>query len=325
MPNQNYLGHMERWLKHDKYRHLSECPDGFVDPWNVFRSEPSTRNVTDPRTEEFVRDLARQYTPLFRSTRINIGYDEPWEFAKGASKEIAKRIGADTLFYNSIHAVNEICKQLGKKSYMWADIALKYPEQMRTLSDDIGLCLWGYEADHPFEKEIQTVYANRAKLDDVFLCCGTSNWHSVAGRLRNAEKNITTAVDLCAEYSLEGVILTEWGDDGHFQQHSFLFFPLILFAQYGWRRTIDGEAAADSGQTADSQKEEHRVELGRWIDHYLSADHSHRLSDILHTLATITERYQFDLINASVLFCMLLGDSYPYYRYTVSAIQRPSL
>src|SRR5690606_38189466 len=30
VPNQNSFGHLERWLKHPEYKHLAECPDGFI-------------------------------------------------------------------------------------------------------------------------------------------------------------------------------------------------------------------------------------------------------------------------------------------------------
>ena len=35
VPNQNCLGHMNRWLAHEPYRHLAIAPDGFVDPYGI--------------------------------------------------------------------------------------------------------------------------------------------------------------------------------------------------------------------------------------------------------------------------------------------------
>ena len=37
VPNQNCLGHMNRWLAHDRYRPLAIAPDGFVDPFGIAR------------------------------------------------------------------------------------------------------------------------------------------------------------------------------------------------------------------------------------------------------------------------------------------------
>ena len=340
VPNQNCLGHMERWLKHKKYRHLSECPDGFVDPWGIFRVEPSTLNVTDPKSARLVADILHQYAPLFRSPRINIGCDEPWEFAQGVNKAHAQKVGADTLFLSAVNAIDQVCTRLQKKSYAWADIILKYPEKLHLLSDKIGLCLWGYEADHPFEDEIRTIRSVCPTKNDILLCCGTSNWNSISGRLHNARQNIANAVALCTKYELEGTVLTEWGDNGHFQQHPFIFLPAIIFAQESWgsvlkehiskaEHTIQkdvsnthlpSQSVSEETHTVKeslSQDDTQRKHISTWMDAYLFQHASHATQDvatIVYRLALINEKYQFNLINASVLHCVLQGDEYPYYR-----------
>src|SRR5687768_18006604 len=47
VPNQNSFGHMHRWLVHEPYRKLAECPDGFEHPWNwkKGRSEEHTSEL----------------------------------------------------------------------------------------------------------------------------------------------------------------------------------------------------------------------------------------------------------------------------------------
>ena len=35
VPNQNCLGHMNRWLAHEQYRQLAIEPDGFTDPYGI--------------------------------------------------------------------------------------------------------------------------------------------------------------------------------------------------------------------------------------------------------------------------------------------------
>ena len=351
VPNQNCLGHMERWLKHKKYRHLSECPDGFVDPWGIFRAEPSTLNVTDPESARLVADILHQYAPLFRSPRINIGCDEPWEFAQGVNKAHAQKVGADTLFLSAVNAIDQVCTHLQKKSYAWGDIILKYPEKLHLLSDKIGLCLWGYEADHPFEDEIRTIRNVCPKKDDILLCCGTSNWNSISGRLHNARRNIANAIALCTKYELEGAVLTEWGDNGHCQQHPFIFLPAIIFAQESWGsvlkehiskaehtiqkdvsnthlppKSVCAEMRATQGSVsskAHTVKEAlpkdnvQRRQISAWMNAYLfhkTSCATHDVATIVYRLALINEKYKFNLVNASVLHCVLQGDEYPYYR-----------
>ena len=50
VPNLNSFGHVERWLKHEKYKPLAECPDGFYHELFKMRrpasaSAPSTSNT----------------------------------------------------------------------------------------------------------------------------------------------------------------------------------------------------------------------------------------------------------------------------------------
>ena len=51
VPNQNCLGHMNRWLAHERYRPLAIAPDGFTDPYGITR-EPMTIEPNDPRSLE---------------------------------------------------------------------------------------------------------------------------------------------------------------------------------------------------------------------------------------------------------------------------------
>src|SRR5205814_7476620 len=77
VPNQNCLGHAERWLRHERYRHLALAPDGYVQFGR--RMGPSTLNLRDPAALELVRSLLAELLPNFTSRRLNVGLDAPWE------------------------------------------------------------------------------------------------------------------------------------------------------------------------------------------------------------------------------------------------------
>ena len=55
VPNQNCLGHMERWLRHPRYAPLALAPDGFVEHGR--RRPPSTIDPANPASLELVRGL----------------------------------------------------------------------------------------------------------------------------------------------------------------------------------------------------------------------------------------------------------------------------
>ena len=49
VPNQNSFGHLEQWLKHSRYRALSEAPEGFDFPWG-HHSGPFSLCPLDPES-----------------------------------------------------------------------------------------------------------------------------------------------------------------------------------------------------------------------------------------------------------------------------------
>src|SRR5690606_20575826 len=54
--NQNTFGHMERWLRHDRYRSRAECPDGATNPFSGRPMAPATLAPT-PDNAEFALAL----------------------------------------------------------------------------------------------------------------------------------------------------------------------------------------------------------------------------------------------------------------------------
>ena len=67
----------------------------------------------------------------------------------------------------------------------WGDIILHKPELIPELPKDVIALNWGYDADHPFEKE------TRAFADagvPFYVCPGTSSWLSISGRTDNAHR-----------------------------------------------------------------------------------------------------------------------------------------
>ena len=49
VPNLNSFGHFERWLCHDKYKHMAECPDGFI------RKEPYIKAIMEPPSDQMMK------------------------------------------------------------------------------------------------------------------------------------------------------------------------------------------------------------------------------------------------------------------------------
>lgn len=226
VPNQNSFGHMERWLRHDAYKHLAECPNGFEHPISGWKQYGSTLK---PTTEslDFVDKLYAELLPNFRSQTFNIGGDEPWELGQGHSKAQVEKHGKHRIYLDHLLALHQRVEAHGHHMQFWGDILLEEPELAKELpKNNLTALLWGYEADHPFPEQCTAMHAAGISF---YVVPGTSTWNTIGGRLDNAFANIESAATNAIAHNANGLLLTDWGDNGH-HQSSQLSIPSILYA-----------------------------------------------------------------------------------------------
>ncbi len=120
VPNQNCLGHMNRWLAHARYRPLAIAPDGFTDPYGITRP-PMTIEPTDPRSLELIRELLAELLPLFSSRRVHVGLDEAWELPP-------ERIDDFLSWAATLRGLPELD---GREMLMWGDMFSGQPRPDR--------------------------------------------------------------------------------------------------------------------------------------------------------------------------------------------------
>lgn len=201
--NQNCLGHMERWLKHDPYRPLALYPDGWVDGRGR-RRPPMTLDPANPASLELVRGLLRELVPCSASGRVHVGLDEPFELPAEREDE----------YLAYVHELRDARELDDHEMLVWGDIVARHPQWLAELPEGVTVCDWGYEAGHAF-----SAMASRLAEEGVpfWTCPGTSSWNSLVGRLSNACENIRGAVGAAIEHGADGVLVTDWGDNGHLQ------------------------------------------------------------------------------------------------------------
>ena len=83
VPNLNSFGHFERWLRHDQYKHLAECPQGFKRENPYMVRDHGTTLKPNQESLDFIDSLYAEYLPHFSSNKFNVGMDEPWELGQG--------------------------------------------------------------------------------------------------------------------------------------------------------------------------------------------------------------------------------------------------
>lgn len=236
VPNQNSLGHMERWLKFDRYKDLAECPDGF-EIWGERRSA-STLNPLDPRSIELIEELYDELLPNFTSKLFNVGCDEPWELGEGRTREALspneKKLPPELkgrVYLDWLLKLHKLCTARGVQMQFWGDIIIHHPELIPELPKDAIAMEWGYESTHDF--------AGHGKLFadsgiPYYVCPGTSSWNSLIGRTENAIGNLRGAAKSGLENGAIGYLNTDWGDLGHFQPLSSAYLGFVYGAAVSW-------------------------------------------------------------------------------------------
>ena len=98
VPNLNSFGHFERWLCHDEYKHMAECPDGFTREQPYIKRDHGTTLRPNEESLSFIDSLYVSYPPNFSSSKFNVGLDEPWELGQGWSREEVEKTGKDKVY-----------------------------------------------------------------------------------------------------------------------------------------------------------------------------------------------------------------------------------
>ncbi len=273
VPNQNSFGHMERWLTHPKYNALAKFPKGgAITPWGTVKKFPTTLDPGNPGSIALVEDLFSQLLPNFDSELVNIGCDETFEVEDPEE------------YFGFLLKVADAARRHGKRPMFWGDIVLKHPEYIPRIPKDMIALDWGYEADHPFEREAAAFEA--AGLD-FYVCPGTSSWRSLAGRVENMRENLEAAERAGRQFGAKGYMVTDWGDGGHWQ-------PLVVSLP---GLILGGTFATEGGSAAKMNLEE-----------ALDAAMGVPLGGTLLRLGTLYLRGGALRANASELFRILAND-----------------
>ncbi len=130
------LGHCEYVLKHADYAHLAEVP-GRIDQYCP-RHE---------RLAPFLHRWIEEYLELFGPVSVfHIGADEAWTLGTcDKCKAYAQRHSHARLFTEHVEAVAQPLRERGIAPALWADMALRHPEALEALGDDVILFDWMYD------------------------------------------------------------------------------------------------------------------------------------------------------------------------------------
>jgi hypothetical protein len=240
VPNQNSFGHLRYFLADPRLKKLAELSEPYESETKDFLRRPTTLAPNHPGTLPFLRGLYDKLLPNFSSEFFNVGCDETWDLGKGQSKKLCEVKGKGCVYLDFLKKIQCEVSAHNKKMMFWGDIILKYPELIRELPKNVVALNWGYEANHPFEKE--AAQFAKAKIS-FYVCPGTSTWQTLIGKHDNALANLRAAAKAGKKFGAIGFLNTDWGDGGHPQ-------PLAV----NWPLFAAGAALAWNSKNFDESK-----------------------------------------------------------------------
>ncbi len=309
VPNQNSFGHMHRWLKHDRYRPLAECPNGWKAPWGEWRDEPFSLCPLDPGSIELIAELYDELLPHFSSRQFNVGCDETFDLGQGRSKEACEERGTGRVYLEFLLKIHDLVQRHGRTMQFWGDIILHHPELIPELPGDIIALEWGYGATHPFAE-------NGEKFAQAgvpyYVCPGTSSWNAIAGRTENAIGNLWNAAENGLAHGAIGYLNTDWGDNGHWQHLPVSFLGYAYGAAVSWAAQANRE-----------------IDLPRALDLHAFRDAAGVMGRLAYDLGNAYKVPNATPSNGSALALILLSPTRPFFEkwlsgLTVEGLERAS-
>ncbi|MEZ0166835.1 family 20 glycosylhydrolase [Kineococcus sp. LSe6-4] len=279
--NQNTLGHMERFLSTPRHARRAENEDGFS--LRGVHRPPSTLEPT-PENAAFVTGLLEDVVPNFRTRRLNIGADEPFELGTGKTAERAREVGLGTVYWEYVRSVLKPWLDRGYAVEFWADVFGDHPELMDRVPAGAVPVVWQYDSpqllaevlDAPSSGQVREWeslgvdvtalregFRDRARLlleagVPFWVAPGASNWNSLLGRWDNAVGNLVDAAEVGLANSAQGYLTTSWGDHGHWDPPSVAFGPVLFGGAVSWsladNRDVDVAAVLSEALLQDPHR-----------------------------------------------------------------------
>jgi hypothetical protein len=222
---------MERWLRRARYSGLAEIVGDFVGAEGAIWRGPFSLAPEQPGSFELITSLYDELLPHFSSPFFNVGLDETFDLGAGKSKQLCEARGTGRVYLDFLWRVYEAVRARGRTMQYWGDVILHHPELIAELPKDAIALEWGYEASHPFADHAARFQA--AGLP-YYVCPGTSSWNSLAGRTDNALANLSSAAENGLKFGAAGYLITDWGDNGHWQPLPVSYLGLAMGAAYSW-------------------------------------------------------------------------------------------
>lgn len=295
VPEMATFGHMYELMRTRQFWIYGEMPNDADRPFSfVERMLHHTVSPTAPGSLELVTRRIDEYAALFQSRTFNIGADETFDLGHGRSESAAAEVGVPRLYADFVGALCRHLKERNVQPIMYADIALRHPELLDLIDDDVILANWDY-VRHPSESNVRTISRQGFRQ---MVCPGVQTWNRLLPNLDDAWSNISEMCSYGHRYHAVGMIVTDWGDYGHVNDPAMSVPGLLYAAECSWNSTPGDQATVNqrisaltfgdvTGVAVDELVRAGRLQAFSWADlvQYIELDDQGRPNrDVLFVL-----------------------------------------
>jgi len=224
------LGHMGRILSLPAYRALAECPPAA--DWEQLSWRQRLRGATLcaplPSARRLASDLLTEYARLHSSRFFNACCDEPYDLGRRRLPRRIRRPPREFLSY--VRHLSRLTERLGKRLMIWGDFLQHHPQVVPQLPDNITVLDWGYEPDTDFHK--CSLFLRRGL--STIVCPSLRGYGRVFHDVTGSAANIRGYAAVARNLRADGLLVTEWGDMGHFNMLASGYYGLALAAALSW-------------------------------------------------------------------------------------------
>ncbi len=275
------FGHVEKILALPRYSHLGEMPG--------FRGLPGGTTLCpgEPGSIRLLSEMYDEFLPLFEADDFNVCCDETWELGKGRSRRRAERIGVGRVYLDFLKQILRLCEKHGKRMNAWADIVLDHADLLPEVPKSIVMLNWDY---HPRGRRIPRTREIAGAGLPLMVCPGTNAWNSHGCRLEMGVTNIARFAREGLTCGAEGLLNTDWGDNGHRNMLA------VSLHNYAW-----GAAASWQPRRARTHRFTERFCL------HTFGSRDARLARAIRTLGRADETLGLPYAGAGALYLTFLG------------------
>ncbi|GAB4045142.1 glycoside hydrolase family 20 zincin-like fold domain-containing protein [Spirosoma litoris] len=197
IPFVNFYGHLHELIRNEKYASLAIGHYGHeMDPRN-------------PAVQALLKDWIKQYTTLFKSPFIHVGFDETWE-TKRLANDPTKKLDPEALYVQQLSFVSNELKQYGKTLLAWTDMNAFYPTILTKFPTDVIPVIWEYSPDTTAIYNYLNPVLKAKK--PFFIQPAVSGWGHIYPAADYTYENINLCLKAGLKHNTLGFITSVWTD-----------------------------------------------------------------------------------------------------------------